>query len=420
LSLPALRRPTGFSLSIYWFAWELHWAALLGAAMQAQVARFIEPSFIGRATAVLGGLGAVCSIAAQLSAGRASDRAGRRMPFIVAGTLLDVIALFGFALAPSFSTVVAAFAAVQLSLNIAGGPYQALIPDRVAKSQQGSASAVMGLFRLSGSLVGLVLARLIVRQPGFGVSGAQLTHGLLVLAAVLSIVLLGALAITVRGLSEGASRRRPGRFAIEPAWPARRSFAALIVSRAFVSLGLYSVLPFFAFYIRYALRVRDYLHVSVTLLILVNACSLLGTWPAGVASDRVPKKRIMLLALALLAGATAAMASSKSTHELVMLAVLLGIGWGAYYSVDWALACNLLPPGRAGTLMAIWNIGASGPQVGAPVIGGLLIDRIAARSGDPEWGYRALFALISSFLVVGAAALFFVRETTEGKQSQIE
>jgi MFS family permease len=99
---------------------------------------------------------------------------------------------------------------------------------------------------------------------------------------------------------------------------------------------------------------------------------------------------------------------------LTILAIALGIGWGAYYSVDWALATNLLPEGRAGALMAIWNLGASAPQVAAPVIGGLLVDHVNAATGDLGLGYRYLFALVAVFVVLGAIALSFVRETREG------
>src|SRR5579864_5732834 len=198
----AVRMPNQFALSLFWFAWEVHWAALLGAAMQSQVARFVAPGATGTATAILSGAGAFFSIASQFGAGRASDRTRRRIPFVVIGTLLDVAALFGFAAAPSFSTVVAAFVAVQISLNIAGGPYQALIPDKVPRSRQGSASAIMGLYRLAGNAAGLLLAKKTVVQPGPGVSEAAIAHGLLMLAVMLSAVLLVALVVTVLGVRD--------------------------------------------------------------------------------------------------------------------------------------------------------------------------------------------------------------------------
>jgi len=93
---------------------------------------------------------------------------------------------------------------------------------------------------------------------------------------------------------------------------------------------------------------------------------------------------------------------------------VLGLGWGAYYSVDWALACMLLPEGRAGALMAIWNIGASAPQVVAPIVGGLIVDRSAALTHDLGFGYRLVFALVALFVLLGAGGLAFVREPRAG------
>src|SRR5580704_5770176 len=127
----AVRSPNPAALSFYWFAIEAHWAAMLGAATIGQIARFADPSFVGRASSILLGTGALFAIASQYVAGRASDRANRRLPFIIAGTLCDVAALFAFAIAPSFLTVVVAFVAVQISLNTANGPYQALLPDLI-------------------------------------------------------------------------------------------------------------------------------------------------------------------------------------------------------------------------------------------------------------------------------------------------
>jgi MFS family permease len=414
----ARKAPSQFALSIFWFAWEVHWAALLGAAMQAQVARFVAPGAIGTATAVLSGAGAFFSIASQFAAGRASDKSGRRIPYIAIGTVLDVLALFGFALAPSFSTVVLAFVAVQIAFNVAGGPYQALIPDHVPRERQGWASGIMALYRLAGNAVGLLLAKFLVKQPGPGVSEATLTHGLLLVACALAVLLLVALAVTAAGVPD--VDRRPKQTTALPVWPSRSSFVWLVVSRCLVSMGLYLILPFFAFFLRFAMGVHSYLQTSLTLLLTINACSLVGALPAGFLGDRVPKRTIMFGAFALLAAGALVLANVSTTAQLFPLAVMLGIGWGAYYAVDWALACNLLPEGRAGALMALWNIGASGPQVLSPLIGGIVADRIGAASGDLGAGYRLLFEFVGVYVVLGAIALAFVREPRAGKAAQAD
>jgi MFS family permease len=222
-----------------------------------------------------------------------------------------------------------------------------------------------------------------------------------------------ALAATLLGV-----REQPGNVAPpEPVladWPSRTSFWWLIVSRAFVNGGQYLILPFLGFYLRFTMHVERYKDASTSLLLLMVVCSLFGTVPAGLLGDLFSKKSIIYIALALLAAGALALTFISTLAPLTIIAIALGVGWGAYYSVDWALATNLLPEGRAGALMSIWNLGATAPQLVAPVIAGLLVDRINAAAGDLGVGYRWLFALVAAFVVCGAIALSFVRETREG------
>ena len=415
-NVPA-RPPNQLALSAFWFALEAHWAAMLGAAMQAQVVRFIPAGSIGTATAILSATGAFFSIASQFGAGRISDRLNRRIPFVIVGTCLNVAALIGFALSPSFLAVIIAFVAVQIALNIANGPYQALIPEKVAPNRYGSASAVMAEYRLAGNAAGLILAKVLVKQPGPSVPPAVVEHGLLSLSVALSLVLLIALAITVLGVRDTPARQEPAAAVTEP-WRERTSFVWLLISRSFVSMGLYLIVPFFAFFLRFALHVEAYIQESLTLLLIMIACALAGALPAGILGDRVPKKTIMFGALALLAAGAFLLATSSTAGSLVPLAIALGVAWGAYYSVDWALACTLVQPGRVGALMAIWNIGASGPQVLSPLLGGVVADRVGASVHDLGAGYRLLFEFMAAYVGLGAIALAFVREQRAGKAAQ--
>jgi MFS family permease len=277
----------------------------------------------------------------------------------------------------------------------------------------------MALYRLAGNAVGLIAAKKLVVQPGPLVPQAQVTHSLLLLAAVIAAVLIAALIVTLAGVRETAAAPAEHVAAGQP-WQHRAGFGWLIGSRALVSMGLYLILPFFAFYLRFALHVVAWLQTSLSLLLTMIVWSLVGTLPAGFLGDRVPKKTIMYAALALLGGGAIVLSQVRSDSALWLLAAVLGIGWGAYYSVDWSLACNLLPEGRAGALMAIWNIGASGPQVLSPLVGGLVADRIGAAAHDLGAGYRALFTFVGGYVIAGAIALAFVREPRGGKAAGIE
>src|SRR5438445_13173463 len=65
----------------------------------------------------------------------------------------------------------------------------------------------------------------------------------------------------------------------------------------------------------------------------------------------------------------------RSLSLLYVLGILYGIGYGAYYAVDWALACDVLPNREeaAGRDMALWHVSFTLPQVLAPaILAGLL------------------------------------------------
>jgi MFS family permease len=93
------------------------------------------------------------------------------------------------------------------------------------------------------------------------------------------------------------------------------------------------------------------------------------------------------------------------------LGLLFGLGYGAYSSVDWALAVDVLPsPQSAGKDMGLWSIASNLPAILAPLLGGGVI-AVAAALDVTAAGYRAVFALAAIFMLLGAAFVLVVRET---------
>src|SRR5258708_22372610 len=76
---------------------------------------------------------------------RTRSRWGRRRPFIVVGTVGDVIFLVGLALSGSYWLVVIFYFLLQTASNTAHGPYQGLMPEVVPVSQRGTASGYYGI-----------------------------------------------------------------------------------------------------------------------------------------------------------------------------------------------------------------------------------------------------------------------------------
>jgi MFS family permease len=82
------------------------------------------------------------------------------------------------------------------------------------------------------------------------------------------------------------------------------------------------------------------------------------------------------------------------------LGVAYGVGYGLYYAVDWALACDTLPDKKKSAKdMGIFHIALTLPQAVVPFIGGPLIDHLNGPHGNG--GYRIVFSSALVFLILG-------------------
>src|SRR5918995_1608790 len=158
--------------------------------------------------------GAVAPIIIQPTVGVISDytvtRWGRRKPYIVVGTLLDVVFLAGIALNNDFVAMVAFYFLLQVSSNFAQGPFQGYVPDLVPAKQVGTASGLMGLMLTLGTIVGVGIATL----------GSILDMVPLATLAlgVVEVATAAVLVLTVDEGGAGPKRTRPWREIALSAW----------------------------------------------------------------------------------------------------------------------------------------------------------------------------------------------------------
>ncbi len=107
----------------------------------------------------------------QPVAGAASDALlarFMRIAHIAVAVLLTVVVLGGLAVASTIPLFVAAYVAVQLALNAAQAPYQALLPDLVPARTRGKACGMKG-DELARRAVGIRRHRIVprIKRPDF-------------------------------------------------------------------------------------------------------------------------------------------------------------------------------------------------------------------------------------------------------------
>ncbi len=199
LRLPKLRWLQIFAISIFWFALNFHWSALGIIILPSQVFKLVGTLHQGEALAFILVPGAFISLFANPLFGMLSDetrgrfaRFGRRRPYILLGTLVNIGALVWMALARDIASLAVAYALIQLSNNAASAPFHALLPDIVPGEQRGLASGVMGLLATVGSISGVIVAGIFIdaSKPASAYQqGLWLTYGIIIAVMMVMMVI---------------------------------------------------------------------------------------------------------------------------------------------------------------------------------------------------------------------------------------
>ncbi|WP_159767322.1 MFS transporter [Streptomyces sp. HM190] len=375
------------------------WYGPLQILLASQAEQFAPGAGMSKETmlAWVTGAGAVVSLVATPLFGALSDRTtsrwGRRTPWIVAGAAGGAVALLLLAGAGGLWTMAAGWCLVQLTLNASWAAVTAAVPDRVTRRQRGAVGGWLGAAQILGVVGGTGLATL-----GGGVGTGYTACAVFTLAGVLPYVLghpdprLPAADRPVwswRGFLAGfwlSPRRHP-------------DFAWAWLTRFLVNLSNGIGLLYLLFYLRDRVRYPDP-EQGVLILTAVNAAMLLATVVvAGVWSDRVGRRKPFVYWSGLLmAVATALIALWPTWPGAIVASALLGLGFGVFASVDFALMTDVLPTARdRGKDLGVINIANSLPQVVAPVIAAPIVTYLG--------GYRTLYLVAA---VIGLAGAVFV------------
>ena len=423
-------------LSIYWVAIGYLWNSLGGLILPHLVLHLVGESWKGTALATLEGIGSLMAVIWQPLVGAYSDRTrtrfGRRHPFILAGTLGDVVFLIGIAFSGSYWLVLIFYFLLQTASNTAQGPYQGLLPDVVPEDQRGTGSGFYGISNVVGLFTGTVVGGYILAQAGATAAILSICVVLLV-AMVPTVLLVPDRAQARRDQFEGVRQAITTTFSTPLRYP---SFLWLMGSRLLILMGLVGVQSFVYYYfsdVFFHHNDKATATASYTLLGIVIVCAFLIALPAARLSDRVGRRPIILAGglmgsvgvlflifshfQLLPEGLLKPLASLLHVPELAaqatLVGILIGVGYGLFFSVDWAFIQDIIPHDEAGLFLGFSNIATAGAGIIARFVGGFLLDPF---NKGPEilglpGGYPVIFAVFCAWLLVGALLILKVPES---------
>jgi MFS family permease len=391
-----------------WVAWVTLaglglWAGFFGPiqVLLAQQAQLVSPDHKELVFGVVTGVGSAVSVIANPLFGALSDRTtsrfGRRVPWVVAGGLLGALALVLLAQATSVLVMVLAWSLAQASLNAMFAALTATVPDLVPVHERGVVGGWVAVSQTLGIVAGVGIATV----TGGIAAGYYATAAAVVVLAV-PYVLGSRDLVLPRALRPVFSVRQFVRgFWISP----RRhpDFAWAWLTRFLVNFGNSLGTLLLYFYLQDAVGYGDPESGVLVLTVVYAVFIVASTVVFGLWSDRLQRRKLFVTVSGVVTGVGALILAIVPTWPgAIAGAVVFGVGYGVYLSVDFALCTQVLPAADARAKdLGVINIAVALPQVFAPFVGSFLV----AYAG----GYVTLYAVAFVVCVLGSVLVHRIR-----------
>lgn len=357
--------------------------------------------------ATMNSMSIIFALVANVVFGALSDstrsRFGKRTPWIPLGGVVAGIAYYMTSVATSLVGIVAWWSVLQIGVNIMIAPCVAILSDRVPARIRGTLSAFYGVGQILGQSLGALIGAQFVTNERVGfVIGTVIW----LLTGFITIVIIPR---EKSSLGEGGERFSLRKVVMQFRPPTRnaRDFYLALVGRMCLIFG-YNMIMAYQLYVcmnHIGLDNEGAAGVVAEMATITMVVSLVTSLASGPISDRLGRRKppIAVASVVIAAGFAVPWLVPTSTSMLVMAGVV-GLGYGIYMAVDQALNVDVLPdPDEAGKDLGILNLANTLGQVVAPIITSSLV--IATGS------YAALFPVAIAAVLVGAVVIMFIRNT---------
>jgi MFS family permease len=299
------------------------------------------------------------------------------------------IAIFGYGTTALSKPLIALASGVPLVLSgrfldrfgkgVRSAPKDALLADVATTQTRGRIFGFERMMDSAGAVLGPAVAIFLVYTLKFNL------RSVLLLTIVPAIAALGLL-LLVR--EQHHSRPEQRRFSLRGL--SRQFWLFLLVNTIF-NIGNSSN----AFLLLRATDLGMTLMASLACYMLYNAVYSLGSYPAGIVSDKLGRKNLMILGYAIFALVYLGFARTESQSWVWVLFIAYGFYPAFTDGVGKALAIDTVQPSVRATAIGLFSASMGLSRLLASIIGGLLWERVGSAA---TFYYGAIFSLIALIL----------------------
>ncbi|MCZ6892326.1 MAG: MFS transporter [Chloroflexi bacterium] len=368
---------------------------------------------------LLGLVGLLVAMVVQPIAGNLSDRTsspwGRRIPYLVIGSALTSASMFVLGIATSIAFLAIGIVIIQVSMNAALGPYQGLLRDAAPRAYRGAVSSFTVLAESSGGARFLALVACLLGSEAAPGSDSRVWLVLAILSATLAASTIWTVVATLRkGMGDDSAAAALSSEVGQRG--AQTGFRWFLLSRLCIYASLGGLQTYALFFLRDMVGLANPVQAVGTMTLVTGGALLLAVYPFGRLSDSIGRKRVVVASALACSGAAFTLLLASTFLHVILISMVLGASAGAFFSANWAMATDMVAPGRSAQQMGIANTAAVAGSALAKLAGpGIdLLNRV-----ESGLGYSTLIIACGLLFFAGAVFLTPVPRVTASQATAV-
>ena len=337
---------------------------------------------------------------------KVNTRIGRRMPFILLGTLFSVILLVILPIADNTRNLVLFIGGLFLVLVCMGtyrSPAVALMPDLTPKPLRSKANSIINLMGAVGGVYALAMIKLLVgkgKTPNY--------MPLFLSIGILMVVCVAVLFFTIKENKLRAEVEKEIADVPEPETEktkaevqaeklpkdVKRSLIFMLLSVAFWFIAYNAVTTAFSRYATEIWKLEEGGYADVLMIAMVAA--IISYIPIGFIASKIGRKKSIMIGVVLLGVCFFAAGLFNQYHPvMIVFFCIIGFAWAAIGVNSYPMVVEIATGGNVGKYTGYYYTFSMVAQVVTPILSGALLEYVSYRTLFPYSVFFCILAFIT-------------------------
>jgi MFS family permease len=322
----------------------------------------------------------------KIVSGRFSDAAGKRKRFVGAGYALSTFMKVLFPFAQSWPQFVGMRVVERTGKGVRDAPRDALLSESTPAETRGKAFGFHRSMDTTGAILGPIVTLVLLATVAASMNVADQYRLILLLAAIPAVVSV-LIVLLVREPSRAPLPKQPLRVAFRGIPRPLLMFIAIA--------SLFSFADFSYAFLLLRAGQSNPTTIVILLYVVYNIVYAVHAFPAGILSDRVGRRPVVLVGYVAFIAMTTLLVFSNALAVLVVAFILYGLEYGMAEGTQRALVADFAPPEIKATVLGAYHTSVGLVKLASGLVAGFLWVAVAPTATFAFGAVTATFAAIA-------------------------